>query len=312
MKMPRRHQAWYKLKLISGISTLVSLLVVCSCTTSEKTTSSEYINEIEHWQQLRVDSLKGHTGYLNLAGLFWISDEVSSIGADSTNTFIFPQKAAKNLGKFIAKEDSIWFIQHEKGLVKLSGDIRSDTTLIFSEGSVNIKMSYGDLNWYIIKRGTDYGVRLKDYNHPLLANFNHIDTYPIDSKWKVNATWEKYATPKTVIVQNQVGMKLEQQVFGALNFELAGKSYQLEPLGSPEGDDYFILIYDETSGHETYGSGRYMYMPIANEDGETYIDFNKAFNPPCVYTEFATCIFPHEANRLPLKIEAGEKYSGEY
>ena len=298
--------------LCTGILGLIILLYGISCTTSDTPEHANYISEIEHWQQLRVDSLKGHTGYLNLAGLFWLSDEISSIGADSASTFVFPAKAAKNLGKIIMKKDSIWFIQYEQGLVKLSGGLSADTTLIFLKGLVNLTMSYDDLHWYIIKRGTDYGVRLKDYNHPALATFNHIDNYPIDSKWKVEATWEEYSTPKTVTVHNQVGMEIEQQVFGALHFELEGKSYQLEPLGPPEGTDYFILIYDETSGHETYGSGRYMYMPIANEDGITYIDFNKAFNPPCVYTEFATCLFPHEANRLPLKIEAGEKYTGVY
>ena len=101
--MYRSNQAWHNLRLIKVIVTLVSLLVVCSCTTSEKTTSAEYLSEIKHWQQLRVDSLKGQTGYLNLAGLFWLSNEISSIGADSSNTIIFPTKAAKNLGNLLIK-----------------------------------------------------------------------------------------------------------------------------------------------------------------------------------------------------------------
>lgn len=302
----------YSKKFFIGIVTLIFLFELVSCNNSKKTIDPEYVSEIEHWQQLRVDSLKGHTGYLNLAGLFWLSSEIASIGADSANTFVFPAKAAKNLGKIIIKDDSIWFIQHQSGLVKLAGNIDSDTTLIYVEGSVNIRMSFDDLHWYIIKRGTDYGVRLKDYNHPLLASFNHIDNYPIDEDWKVKATWEEYSLPKTVIVHNQVGMELEQQVFGALHFELGGNLYKLEPLGPADSDVYFVLIYDKTSGHETYGSGRYIYVPSVDEGGITYIDFNKAFNPPCVYTEFATCLFPHEANRLPLKIEAGEKYSGSH
>ena len=88
------------------------------------------------------------------------------------------------------------------------------------------------------------------------------------------------------------------------------EDYSLEPVGKPANGDYFLMIYDETSGHETYGSGRYIYVPEPNEEGITYIDFNKAYNPPCVYTEFATCLFPHEANRLPIKLEAGEKFDG--
>jgi len=311
MKRCKKFKVWLrKGYIIIGAIMVFSQLI--SCTGSETSTDASYIAEIEHWQQLRVDSLKGHTGFLNLAGLFWLSKEVNSIGAGETNTFVFPAKAPEDLGAIIMKQDSVWFIQHEPGLVTLSGDINSDTTLVYVEGSVFLKMGFEDLHWYIIKRGVDYGVRLKDYNHPLLATFNHIDTYPIDGRWKVKASWEKYDVAKTVIVHNQVGMELEQQVYGALYFELDGSSYKLEPLGEPGEDDYFVLIYDKTSGHETYGSGRYIYVPIVNEAGITYIDFNKAYNPPCVYTEFATCLFPHEANRLPIKIEAGEKYSGEH
>jgi len=304
-------RVWYRNNISKSSLILLLLLISLSCSDSKKEIDPEYINEIEHWQQLRVDSLKGETGYLNLAGLFWLSNETSSFGADHSNTFVFPAKAPKNLGKFILKNDSVWFIQHEPGLVKLAGNYDSDTTLIYKEGSVDVRMSFDDLHWYIIKRGTDYGIRLKDYNHPSLASFNHIDYYPIDEKWKVKATWEEYSNPKTVIVHNQVGMELDQQVFGALHFELEGNTYILEPLGRAE-ELYFVLIYDKTSGHETYGSGRYIYVPLIDADGITYIDFNKAYNPPCVYTEFATCLFPHESNRLPMKIEAGEKYSGSH
>ncbi len=306
---------WKKIKARSRkgniiIGAIIVFSQMMSCSSSESTTDAEYIAEIEHWQQLRIDSLKGHTGFLNLAGLFWLNKEVSSIGADAASTFVFPAKAPGDLGDIIIKRDSVWFIQRVPGQVKLSGDNNSDTTLVYVEGSVSLKMGFEDLHWYIIKRGVDYGVRLKDYNHPLLATFNHIDTYRIDGKWKVKATWEEYDEFKIVIVHNQVGMELEQQVYGALHFKLAGNKYKLEPLGEPDGDDYFVLIYDKTSGHETYGSGRYIYVPIVDDEGITFIDFNKAYNPPCVYTEFATCLFPHEANRLPIKIEAGEKYSG--
>ena len=297
-------------KVIGSIIILLCLLGLNSCDISDTTTSPEYVSEIEHWQQLRVDSLKGQTGFLNLAGLYWITNEISSIGADSSNTFVFPAKAEKNLGQIVLRDDSVWFVQHTPGLVNIAGTNDLDTTLIFLEGEVNLRMSSGDLHWFIIKRGTEYGIRLKDYDHPLLATFNHIDTYPIDAKWRVEATWEEYETPKAVTVHNQVGMEIEQQVFGALHFKLAGDSYKLEPLGAVYGGEHFVLIYDETSAHETYGSGRYIYVPVVNEEGITYIDFNKAYNPPCVYTEYATCLFPHEANRLPLKIEAGEKYTG--
>ena len=110
---------WTATKVISSIIILFCLLGLISCETSETTTSPEYVSEIEHWQQLRVDSLKGQTGFLNLAGLYWITNEISSIGADSTNTFVFPAKAEKNLGQIVLRDDSVWFVQHTTGLVKV-------------------------------------------------------------------------------------------------------------------------------------------------------------------------------------------------
>lgn len=291
---------------------LSGTLFFFGCSNSGSETSSEYIAEIDNWHQLRIDSLKGVTGYLNLAGLFWMENEINSFGSDSTNSIVFPEKAATDLGQIIMRNDSLWLIQNENNPVKLSGGNDADTTLVFVEGSVKIIMSAGDLHWFIIKRGVDYGIRLKDYAHPLLSTFNHIDNFPTDGNWRVKATWEAYEEPKIVTVHNQVGMDLDMPVPGALNFKIEGKPYALEPIGSTEGESLFIMVYDKTSGDETYGSGRYIDVPMYNEEGVTYIDFNKAYNPPCAFTDFATCLFPHKENRLPFRIEAGEKYSGSH
>ena len=99
---------------------------------------------------------------------------------------------------------------------------------------------------------------------------------------------------------------------GQFHFTIDGTSYTLEPTGSADDMTYFTMIYDQTSGEETYGSGRYIDVPRPDKNGETYIDFNKAYNPPCAFTEFATCTFPHAANRLPIRIEAGEKFNGHH
>jgi uncharacterized protein (DUF1684 family) len=97
---------------------------------------------------------------------------------------------------------------------------------------------------------------------------------------------------------------------GALVFEKDGKAYRLEPM-SQEGDELFVVFGDATSGHETYGGGRFVYVGMPGPDGKTVIDFNKAYNPPCVFTEFATCPLPHRDNVLPFRVEAGEKSWGD-
>ena len=295
------------------MSFLFLLLLVVACgRTTEMADREKYIREIEAWQQLRIDSLKGKTGFLNLAGLFWLHQGANTIGSDSSNTFVFPPKAAAFLGTVVLDGDMVWFVQHEPGLVQVSGNVTADTALVFVPDSVQRHMRFGDLNWFIIKRGKEYGIRLKDYNHPLLKTFNHIDTYPIDARWRVTATWEPYERPKEVLLDNQVGMKIRQQIPGAFHFEIRGEPYSLEPVGEPGEEGYFVMVYDQTSGRETYGSGRYLYVPVPDENGQTILDFNKLFNPPCAFTPYATCLFPHAANRLPIKIEAGEKFSGHH
>jgi uncharacterized protein (DUF1684 family) len=288
---------------------LACLLYIVGCDTAKKENTEAYIAEIEHWQQLRIDSLKGVTGYLNLAGLFWLEEGENTIGSDSTNRFIFPTKAAGKLGTLIKNGDSVWLVERHPDLII---NAEGDSVLVYAPNNKAFGMRFGNLNWYIIQRGTDLGIRLKDYDHPLLGTFQGIENYPIDINWRVMATFEKYPEPKIVEIKNQVGMTLKQEVYGQFRFNLLGQEYTLEPVSPLENDTYFTMIYDQTSGDATYGSGRYIDVPRPDEDGITYIDFNKAYNPPCAWTEYATCTFPHAANRLPLRIEAGEKYMGHH
>lgn len=302
---PNVNPTFLKIGLLHG------LLVLLACQPEKKENTPEYLAEITHWQQLRVDSLKGKTGYLNLAGLFWLTDGPQTIGSDSANTFVFPAKAAARLGTLIKAGDKVWLLDKHPEL-SVSGNLEGDSILVFSPKGARVHMRYGDLAWFIIERGEDLGLRLKDYNHPLIEAFKGIENYPVDINWRVEASFEQYPEPKMVQIKNQVGMTLNQEVYGQFHFTLMGQEYTLEPVSPLAAETYFTMIYDLTSGDETYGSGRYIDVPRPDARGQTYIDFNKAYNPPCAWTEFATCTFPHAANRLTIRIEAGEKYSGNH
>ena len=104
-------------------------------------------------------------------------------------------------------------------------------------------------------------------------------------------------------------MNINYPVYGAFYFTIDDKEYKLEPLGKPDQYGYFVMFYDKTSGQSTYGSGRYLYVEVPDKTGKTFVDFNKAFNPPCAFTEYATCLFPHKENRLLIIVNAGEKFS---
>lgn len=169
------------------------------------------------------------------------------------------------------------------------------------------KLTLGPLSWTIIKRGEKYGVRLRDHEHPLLKTFDGITTYPIDSTWRVEATFEPNNPPKILAIPTILNTIDEEPSPGAFVFKLNGKTYRLDATGKMTDKDLFVIFADQTNGKETYGAGRFLYVPTPNESGKTIIDFNKAYNPPCAFTAYATCPLPPEQSKLPVRITAGEK-----
>ena len=282
---------------------LIIIISVLGCNPS----SDHYEQSIQEWHQLRIDSLKGETGFLNLAGLFWLNDGINTFGSDSLNDLDFTNVSPTHLGSFQLIDSLVYLIP--QGKIVIEGKEVVDTTLVF-ENNFSKTMKFKSLNWFVIKRGVDIGVRLRDFTHPLLQEFDSIDYFKTDYDWNIEAEWRLYEDTLSVPFSNVLGMSINYPVYGAFYFEIDGKEFKLEPLGEAGPDGYFVMFYDKTSGHSTYGSGRYLYVDVPNEDGIVRLDFNKAYNPPCAFTEFATCLFPHKENRLPIFVNAGEKFSG--
>lgn len=282
---------------------LIFLIFLFTCNQSE----NNYEQSIQEWHQLRIDSLKGETGFLNLAGLYWLEQGVNTFGSDSTNDLNFTDVSTPELGSFQLIDSLVYLIPNNK--IVIGGKEIVDTTLVFNN-DFSKNMRYKSLNWFVIKRGEDIGVRLRDFDHPLLQEFESIDYFQTDTDWNIEAEWRLYGDTISVPFSNVLGMTIEYPVFGAFYFEIDGEEFKLEPLGGAGPDGYFVMFYDETSGHSTYGSGRYLYIEEPDENGFVMLDFNKAYNPPCASTEFATCLFPHKENRLPIFVNAGEKFSG--
>lgn len=296
---------FYLIALIAA----VALLTNCKQDSAESVTPPDYIEEIRDWQQKRLRSLKSENGWLSLAGLYWLKEGENGFGADSSNAVIFPKsKAPAFMGTFILDKDEV-FIRVKPGIEVLAAGKPVAMMKIFgSDFAEPVTLSYGSLSWFIIRRGNQFGVRLRDSENPALQQFQGIENYPIDAKWRVEARLEPYDPPKTVPIQNVTGMITDEQSPGLLAFELNGRTYRLEAL--EEADELFIIFSDQTSGDETYGLGRYLYTRKPGSDGMTILDFNKAYSPPCAFTVYATCPLPPAQNHLPVKIIAGEKFHG--
>ena len=164
----------------------------------------------------------------------------------------------------------------------------------------------GSLLFYLIRRGDKIGVRVKDSQSEARRNFRGLDYFPIDPGWRIEARFEPYDPPRSISVPNVLGQDNDEKSPGAIVFEHGGKTYRLDPVLEPGETDYFVIFGDRTNGKTTYGAGRFLYVapPVG---GKTVIDFNKAYNPPCVFTDFATCPLPPPQNKLPIPVEAGEE-----
>lgn len=287
---------------------LNALLLSCSSPQPRERADAKYRGEIQAWQQRRVASLKSATGWLNLAGLFWLKPGENPAGADSTNAIIFPKASAPDfVGSFILEDSVVTFRAQPNVAVTHNDSVISSVVMRDDTAENPTKLMLGALSWTIIKRGEKFGVRLRDHAHPLLKNFPGIEMFPVDSTWRLAARFEANAPPKMIAVPTILNTIIEEPSPGAFVFEINGKTYRLDATGNMTDKELFVIFADATNGKETYGAGRFLYVPTPKPNENIFIDFNRAYNPPCAFTPYATCPLPPEQNTLPVRVTAGEK-----
>ena len=268
-----------------------------------------YETTIRTWQKKRVENLKSEEGWLNLAGLFWLEEGENTVGGDNQNDLVFPsQQSADFLGKIILDKGKVTFVSKREGLV-FAGDQAIQETVLFPYDGKPTVLRHGSLRWFVIQRGEKYAVRLRDLESEYLKNFTGIPTYPIDSRWRLKTRF--IPTPgRMLTILDITGRTFQQPSLGKLAFTINGKEYALETTGPMER--LSVIFADASNKKETYGAGRYLEAEKPDENGMIYLDFNKAYNPPCAFTPFATCPLPTKENTLPIAIPAGEKYAGDH
>ena len=287
---------------------------VLSCSSSGDQAAEEaYRQEIDDWHARRVANLTKSDGWLSLAGRFWLEEGENRFGSGAENPVRFPEgRAPGRMGSFYLEKGVVRVRILSEVVVTAADSIRVQETVMQDDanGAPTI-LRYGTLSWYVIRRGERFAIRLRDSAHANLKDFQGIERYPVDSAWRLRAKFIPYEPAKKLRIVNVVGQVEDQPCPGSLLFTIRGKEYRLDPLDEGPHEPFFVIIADETSGGETYGGGRFLYVERPDSLGETIIDFNKAYNPPCSFTPFATCPLPPEQNRLPIAVRAGEKrYQG--
>ena len=267
------------------------------------------VKEVEAWRAARVARLEAPDSWLTLVGLHWVEEGTHSIGSGAGNDIVLNTGPAK-LGTLTRKGAELSLALADGVDAKIGdGDARSGVLAVDTTGAPTL-VRFGNANFQVIERSGRYGLRVKDNDAATRKSFpGHMDTWPIAGEWRFEAKFEPHPPGTTIEIASVINTLDPMPNPGAVVFEKDGKSYRLEAVD--EGDGQLFLIFaDRTSGKETYGAGRFLYAAPA-VDGKTIVDFNKAYNPPCVFTPYATCPLAPPENRLDLAVTAGEKkYSG--
>ena len=248
-------------------------------------------------------------GWLALAGLEWLRDGSNSIGSDASCDVVLAA-GPPHAGSVVVREGrATAHLAPEAGatwngdaatVVDLRDDLEGDPTSV----------QLGPIRFTVINREGQLAVRVWDPDLPRRAPVETVDHYPVDLRWRIEGRLEPDGSPPEVLAPTVVGPGQTYRVLGRTVFEHEEATHGLLAYDEPGAHDPFIVFGDLTNADETYGGGRYLYAVGPDEAGRVVLDFNRAYNPPCVFTPYAVCALAMPDNRLPFRVEAGEKRCG--
>lgn len=293
----------YKHLPIRAVFSVILVVIFFNNTQLLAKTSSQY--DVESWNKWKKDyelSLTGKSGWLSLVGLYWLTEGENSIGSAKKNQHIFPNNTPAFVGNIAVRKGKLKFDSHASHIL-VNGQPLKHSMLSVDDRTL---VTFGNFEFYIIKREKGFAVRLIENNSNIATNFTGTRYIPFNDAWVLPAKLRLSKQIDTLKIPTVYGTIREEKSAGWLEFEIANKTYQLQAVDYGKESPMYVMFSDRTSGYTTYGAGRYVEVDWPDENGNTFIDFNRAFNPPCAYTSFATCPLTPKQNRLKIKINAGE------
>ncbi len=298
-------------------SAALMLLALAGCGGSGKPAATaievdpEYRSNENFWRIQRQESITSPDGWASLIGLHWLTLPSHYIGS-SSRSGIRLLLGPPSMGLVQQNGDRVFFTPERglaltlngeplKGRVELLDD-RSDTPSV-------IGFDDGKGLMTLIRREDRRALRVKHADAETRTKFKGLDYWPLDPNWKIKATFTAHPAGTTLPITTIIGTTRDTPNPGALEFQRDGRTFRVEAIDDA-GPTLLVMMADLTSGHETYGPGRYIDVPRPDAKGNVLIDFNRAYNPPCAFTAYGTCSLPPKENRIDLKITAGEKRYG--
>jgi uncharacterized protein (DUF1684 family) len=267
-------------------------------------TDANYLQSVEKWRHDYQAKLTSDTGWLTVAGLFWMHEGENSFGSDPKNNIVLPAGAPAFAGVFSFHDGKTSVRLNPSVAATMNGkpvqtaDLRPD--------SREDRVVLGDLTLFVHASGGRFAIRMKDKNSQLRKNFTGLNWFPIDPAYHVTAKFVSYPAPKELDSQNVLGDAIKLKVIGYVSFSLKGQTIRLDAEENDSAPGLFIVFRDLTSSKLTYPASRFLDTDVP-KDGAVELDFNEAYNPPCAYNSFTTCPLPLPGNRLQIEIPVGEK-----
>ena len=285
----------------------LSLCLICLPAMAQEA----YVQAVDAWHAGRVARLTAEDGWLSLIGRDWLNPGENTLGSAPGSTVLLPEWAAPaKAGLFILERASVRFRPFPGSGLLLNGKPATEAVLKSDAEEKPDVLQAGRVRFYVIRRGDRFGIRIKDPEAPSRKSFHGVPRFPVDPAWRVEADFVPYATPQTRLIPTVLGTTEPMTAPGLLKFKVAGREITLEPMvEDPEHPELFLIFKDATSAHGTYPAGRFLYADMP-KGGKVILDFNRAVNPPCAFTLFATCPLPPKQNQLTIAVPAGEKDPG--
>ncbi len=259
------------------------------------------------WRRERRDALLAPDGWTSLIGLHWIELPAHYVGSSADSGLRLALGPPK-LG-LLQRERRGLFLTPERGVaLTLDGAPLAARAALRDDRDpapsvVGFDDGRGTLS--VIHRGGREALRVRHADAPTRTGFGRLDYWPADPGWRIDADFRPNPAGTTIEVANLIGGVDAMPSPGVVSFVRDGVDYRLAALAGADGG-LFLILADGTTGHDTYGAGRYIDTG-APANGRVVVDFNRAYNPPCAFTRYATCPLPPDGNRLSLPVTAGER-----
>lgn len=290
-------------------STFFAAVVLAGCEAAPAVDPVEHAADVEDWKATRHASLMETDGWLTLVALHWLDEGATTLGSDPSSGLVYAESGTPpHVGTFHLEGGLVaWETAPGVRVTTLGGGEEISYAVMNPEDEDPLVLEAWPLQWFVIRRDDRLAIRMKDAESKVRTEFPGIEHFPVMPDWKIPARFEMREPPDTILVPNIIGTIGRTPSPARVTFEIDGQEHVLDLWkDSDDTVNFFTAFGDETNGTSSYGGGRFVWIDAPDENGRSWVDFNQSYNPPCVFTEFATCPLPPRQNRLPVAITAGE------